>query len=73
MKSHWISAMCRLKMRLDEAFKTLVGLIEKAAGSAATRAESGSEDVLVDTEVKGARYLLVRMPQAAGVRPIEPA
>jgi DNA-binding CsgD family transcriptional regulator len=53
-------------MYVDDAFRTLVGLIEKSSGSAP--ADSGAENVLVDTEVEGARYLLVRMPQPEGVR-----
>ncbi len=53
-------------MYVDDAFRTLVGLIEKSSASAS--ADSGGENVLVDTEVEGARYLLVRMPQVEGVR-----
>lgn len=53
-------------MYVDDAFRTLVGLIEKSSASASS--DSGVENVLVDTEVEGARYLLVRMPQAEGVR-----
>jgi len=53
-------------MYVDDAFRTLVGLIEKSSASASS--DSGGENVLVDTEVEGARYLLVRMPQAEGVR-----
>lgn len=54
-------------MYVDDAFRTLVGLIEKSS-AAAPSSDSGGENVLVDTEVEGARYLLVRMPQAEGVR-----
>ena len=46
-------------MYVDDAFRTLVGLIEKSSASAPS--DSGAENVLVDTEVEGARYLLVRM------------
>jgi len=53
-------------MYVDDAFRTLVGLIERSSASATS--DSGGENVLVDTEVEGARYLLVRMPQAEGVR-----
>jgi DNA-binding CsgD family transcriptional regulator len=53
-------------MYVDDAFRTLVGLIEKSSASASS--DSGGENVLVDTEVEGARYLLVRMPQVEGVR-----
>jgi DNA-binding CsgD family transcriptional regulator len=53
-------------MYVGDAFRALVGLIEKS--SASVPADGGTENVLVDTEVEGARYLLVRMPQAEGVR-----
>lgn len=53
-------------MYVDDAFRTLVGLIERSSASATS--DSGAENVLVDTEVEGARYLLVRMPQIEGVR-----
>jgi DNA-binding CsgD family transcriptional regulator len=53
-------------MYVDDALRTLVGLIEKSSASAPF--DSGAENVLVDTEVEGARYLLVRMPQAERVR-----
>jgi len=55
-------------MYVDDAFRTLVGLIEKSSASASVPSDSGAENVLVDTEVEGARYLLVRMPQAEGAR-----
>jgi DNA-binding CsgD family transcriptional regulator len=52
-----------------EAFRTLVGLLEQtSAGAIEGQAESTSEDVLIDTEVKGSRYLLVRLPQSARSR-----
>ena len=52
-----------------EAFRTLVGLLEEvSAGAVEGQADSTSEDVLIDTEVKGSRYLLVRLPQSAGSR-----
>jgi DNA-binding CsgD family transcriptional regulator len=51
-----------------EAFKTLVGLLEKTSAGGDGQAGSTSEDVLIDTEVKGSRYLLVRLPQSAGSR-----
>jgi DNA-binding CsgD family transcriptional regulator len=53
--------------RVAEAIRALVGLIEKI-GPLEGPAESPSEDVLIDTEVNGSRYLLVRMPQSAGSR-----
>jgi DNA-binding CsgD family transcriptional regulator len=55
--------------RVADAFRTLVGLIEKgSAGAIVERGESGSEEVLIDTELKGSRYLLMRIPQPAGSR-----
>jgi DNA-binding CsgD family transcriptional regulator len=52
---------------VDEVVRTLVGLIERASG-AAVDSGSPAEEVLVDTEVDGARYLLVRMPKLHGNR-----
>ena len=52
--------------RIDEVIRTLVGLIEKVSAEVAPGPYASSfaaEEVLVDTEVDGARYLLVRMPQ----------
>jgi two-component system nitrate/nitrite response regulator NarL len=47
---------------VDEVIRTLTGLIEIASrGRGIDSAESRVEEVLVDTEVDGARYLLVRM------------
>lgn len=48
---------------LDEVIRTLTGLIEIASRGRGTVESSGNsaEEVLVDTEVDGARYLLVRM------------
>jgi len=52
-----------------EAIRALVGLIERiGAGTPDGLPESSSEDVLIDTEVNGCRYLLVRMPQSASSR-----
>jgi two-component system nitrate/nitrite response regulator NarL len=50
---------------VDEIVRTLVELIEKVSTAAVLDSGSGglSEEVLVDTEVDGSRYLLVRMPQ----------
>jgi DNA-binding CsgD family transcriptional regulator len=50
---------------INEGIRSLVGLIakvtsDKTLGSCAS--ESGSEEVLVDVEVDGSRYLLIRMP-----------
>ena len=52
--------------RVDEVIRTLVGLIEKVSTEMAQEpyaCNSAGEEVLVDTEVDGARYLLVRMPR----------
>jgi DNA-binding CsgD family transcriptional regulator len=48
---------------VDEVIRTLRGLIETVSRGRGTIDSSGSpaEEVLVDTEVDGARYLLVRM------------
>jgi two-component system nitrate/nitrite response regulator NarL len=54
--------------RVPEAVRTLVGLIGKintTAGSGSL-SEGSSEEVLVDTEVDGSRYLLIRMPHPVG-------
>ena len=51
---------------VDEALRTLTGLIDIATRerSAGNSTDSSAEEVLVDTEVDGARYLLVRMRRA---------
>lgn len=48
---------------VDEVIRTLTGLIEIVSRGRETIESSGNpaEEVLVDTEVDGARYLLVRM------------
>ena len=53
--------------RVDEVIRTLVGLIERVSEGATNglSAVGSSEEVLIDTEVDGTRYLLVRMPQSA--------
>jgi DNA-binding CsgD family transcriptional regulator len=52
---------------VDEAVRELIGLIGKA--NAATTIETGrgdpAEEVLLDTEIDGFRYLLMRMPKPA--------
>jgi DNA-binding CsgD family transcriptional regulator len=55
---------------VDEVVRTLVELIERVSARAALDSGSGSpsEEVLVDTEVDGSRYLLVRMPKLSGTR-----
>jgi two-component system nitrate/nitrite response regulator NarL len=57
--------------QIDEVIRTLVELIEKISGEPTLgpcSAASSSEEVLVDTEVDGIRYLLVRMPRPNGKR-----
>lgn len=52
--------------RIDEIIRTLIGLIEKVSNEAATgpyASGPNSEEILVDTEVDGSRYLLLRMPR----------
>jgi DNA-binding CsgD family transcriptional regulator len=48
---------------VDEIIRTLTGLIEIVSRERETTEPSGNhaEEVLIDTEVDGARYLLVRM------------
>jgi len=49
---------------VEEVIRTLTGLIEiisRGRGAIEASAGSPAEEVLVDTEVDGARYLLVRM------------
>jgi DNA-binding CsgD family transcriptional regulator len=49
----------------DEVLRTLLDLIEKncSSDSNEARGSNSSEEVLVDTEIYGSRYLLVRMPK----------
>ena len=47
----------------NEIVKAFADLIEKIDPAANLRAESASEEILVDAEVDGSRYLLVRLPQ----------
>jgi DNA-binding CsgD family transcriptional regulator len=56
--------------RLDDAIRRLVGLIENETQP---NDSYTSEEVLVDTEVDGFRYLLVRMPRPSRSRiPLSP-
>jgi DNA-binding CsgD family transcriptional regulator len=63
-------SLCESKdSHVADAFRTLVGLIERtSAGAVVEQGKSGSEDVLIDTEVKGSRYLLMRISQSASSR-----
>jgi DNA-binding CsgD family transcriptional regulator len=53
---------------VDQVVRTLVELIERVSAGAEPGSGSPSEEVLVDTEVNGSRYLLVRMPKVNGNR-----
>jgi DNA-binding CsgD family transcriptional regulator len=57
-----------LTARVPEAVRSLVGLIGQSSTPADPEPVSDSlrEEVLVDTEVDGSRYLLIRMPRAVG-------
>ena len=50
---------------MDAVTRTLVELIEALSGGSNSGSDHGnsSEEVLVDTEVDGSRYLLLRMPK----------
>jgi DNA-binding CsgD family transcriptional regulator len=56
--------------RVDEVVRTLVELVGKESASNAleTSRDNSSEEVLVDTEIQGSRYLLVRMPKPTSGR-----
>jgi DNA-binding CsgD family transcriptional regulator len=50
---------------VDAAIRTLVELTERVgAGATGSSSSSPSEEVLIDAEVDGSRYLLVRMPKS---------
>jgi DNA-binding CsgD family transcriptional regulator len=55
---------------VDDVVRKLAELIERASAAGALDAGSGdsSEEVLVDAEVDGSRYLLVRMPKPSQSR-----
>jgi DNA-binding CsgD family transcriptional regulator len=55
---------------VDEVIRTLTGLIDMVSHGhdPGSSKESMAEEVLVDTEVDGARYLLVRMRRSGGSR-----
>lgn len=56
--------------QVDEVIRSLVGLIHKAGteNGVETCTDCSAEEVLVDREVDGTRYLLIRMPQPTGKR-----
>ena len=54
--------------RVEEVIRTLVGLVENTSAQVAPveySSKTPPEEVLVDTDVDGYRYLLVRLPQPA--------
>jgi DNA-binding CsgD family transcriptional regulator len=53
---------------IDDAIRTLVDLIDKASPEVCEDAASKGEEVLIDREVDGSRYLLVRMQPSNGKR-----
>jgi DNA-binding CsgD family transcriptional regulator len=55
---------------VSSALRSLVELTDRASNtdSIGSCADDSSEEVLVDTEVNGARYLLVRMPTIKRIR-----
>jgi DNA-binding CsgD family transcriptional regulator len=55
---------------IDKVIRALLGLTGKADGEPErdSGAGNGAEEVLVDAEVDGERYLLVRMPRASRER-----
>jgi DNA-binding CsgD family transcriptional regulator len=56
--------------RVDEVVRTLVELVGKEGDVHALEhgKDASSEEVLVDTEIHGSRYLLVRMPKPNSTR-----
>jgi DNA-binding CsgD family transcriptional regulator len=51
--------------RLDELIRPLLDTIKRVSGGATVEhPESNSEEILIDTEVDGSRYLLVRLPRS---------
>jgi DNA-binding CsgD family transcriptional regulator len=47
----------------DTAGRTMAELLEKLMGQLPETATNSNEEILLDTEVDGSRYLLVRMPK----------
>jgi len=57
------------QISVDGAIRTLVELTEKPCNAGVVEAsQKSAEEVLVDVEVDGARYLLVRMPKSTRTR-----
>jgi DNA-binding CsgD family transcriptional regulator len=58
-------------LRIEEVIRTLVELIDAADTEVGLSCSSSSEEVLIDREVDGSRYLLVRMPPPQNGRRIQ--
>ena len=53
---------------VDEVIRTLIGLIDRDEAGVGEDAVQTAEEVLIDREVDGNRYLLLRMPPPNGKR-----
>lgn len=53
---------------VDEVIRTLVELIDRSTSETGEHAAPAAEEVLIDREVDGNRYLLLRMPPPNGKR-----
>lgn len=53
---------------VDEVIRTLVELIDRSASDPGEHTAPAAEEVLIDREVDGNRYLLLRMPPPNGKR-----
>lgn len=53
---------------VDEVMRTLVELLDKRAAGVSDRATYSAEEVLIDREIDGNRYLLLRMSPPNGKR-----
>lgn len=66
-----IETDCQIPLnRVQEVIRTLVDLMGNKSRETTRQADASNsaEEVLVDTEVNGARYLLLRMPVPRGAR-----
>jgi len=59
------SGMAAHSVRVEEAIRSIINLtVASATVVESSTTENGSEQVLLDTDLDGERYLLVRMPRA---------
>lgn len=58
----------RRPAEVDDVIRALVELIDKSDSESTQPLSSSAEEVLIDMEVDGSRYLLVRMPPPGGKR-----